>query len=104
MPALIKVDEIRTKLAKKIRYRNYSKLVQFFWEKAQCVCTLVKIATKRPFFLGTPQLDKAMDQSGAPLRLMLRPPLSTKVPFVRFDPAVSPLHGDKGQIKDSHIS
>ena len=51
MPALIKVDEIRTKLAKKkIRYRNYSKLVQFFWEKAQCVCTLVKTATKKALF------------------------------------------------------
>ena len=50
MPALIKVDEIRTKLTKKIRYRNYSKLVQFFWEKAQCVCTLVKTATIKALF------------------------------------------------------
>ena len=50
LPALIKVDEIRTKLEKKIRYRNYSKLVQFFWEKAQCVCTLVKTATKKALF------------------------------------------------------
>ena len=50
MSALIKVDEIMTKLAKKIRYRNYSKLVQFFWEKAQCVCTLVKSATKKALF------------------------------------------------------
>ena len=49
MPALIKVDEIRTKLAKN-RYRNYLKLVQFFWEKAQCVCTLVKTATKKALF------------------------------------------------------
>ena len=50
MPALIKVDEIRTKLTKKIRYKNYSKLVQIFWEKAQCVCTLVKTGTKKALF------------------------------------------------------
>ena len=50
MPALIKVDEISTKLTKKIAYKNYSKLVQFFWEKAKCVCTLVKTATKKALF------------------------------------------------------
>ena len=50
MPALIKVDEIRTKLTKKIRYTNYAKLVQFFWEKALCVSTLVKTATKKALF------------------------------------------------------
>ena len=44
-----------------------------FWEKAGCVCTVVKTATKRPFFLAKPQLDEAMDQSETPLRLMLRP-------------------------------
>ena len=31
------------------------------------------------------------------------PPLSTKVPIVRFDPAVLTIRGDKGQVKDSHI-
>ena len=30
-----------------------------FWEKAQCVCIVIKTATKRPFSLATPQLDEA---------------------------------------------
>ena len=37
-----------------------------FWEKAQCVCKIVKTAKKRPFSLPTPQLDEATDHSGAP--------------------------------------
>ena len=32
------------------------------------------------------------------------PPLTTKVPFVRFDPAVLTLPGHKAQTEDSHIS
>ena len=44
-----------------------------FWEKAQCVCKIVKTAKKMPFSLATPQLDEAIDQSGTPLGLMLRP-------------------------------
>ena len=32
------------------------------------------------------------------------PPLSTRVPFVWIDPADSTIRGDKGQIKDTHIS
>ena len=32
------------------------------------------------------------------------PPLSAKVPFVRFDPADWMLSADKAQTKDSHIS
>ena len=70
MPALIKVDEIRTKLTKKIRYKNYSKMVQF---SGKSHSVSVQQPPKRPFSLGRPQLDEAMDQSGIPLGLMLRP-------------------------------
>ena len=31
------------------------------------------------------------------------PPLTTKMPFIRFDPAVSTLPGHKAQTEDSHI-
>ena len=44
-----------------------------FWDKAQCVCKIVKTAKQRPLSLATPQLDEATDQSGTLLGLMLRP-------------------------------
>ena len=61
---------------KKEKDKNMQKLfktVAIFWEKAQCVCKIVKTAKERHFSLATPQLDEAMDQSGTLLGLMLRP-------------------------------
>ena len=52
-PAL-KEDEIRTKF--KINKKNYiQKLFKtdaIFWEEAQCVCIIVKTATKKAIFSG----------------------------------------------------
>ena len=82
-----------------------SKTKTIFWEKAQHVCTVfIKAINKKPFSLATPHLNEAMDQSETPLRLMLRPPLSTKVPFVIFNFVDWTLHGHKAQTKYSHMS
>ena len=50
-----------------------------FWEKAQCICAVIKISTERPISLATPQLNVATDQCETDT------PLSTKVPFVRME-------------------
>ena len=83
MPALLKVDEFRKKLTKKITgsaciiYSVYTKIIQnwcnFSGKRHSVSVHLSKQPPKRPFSLGTPQLDEAMDQSGTPLGLMLRP-------------------------------
>ena len=38
--------------------KNIFKTCAIFWEKAHCVYTVVKTATKRPPSLATPQLDE----------------------------------------------
>ena len=73
MPALIKVDEIRTKLAKKLDTEIIQNWCNFSGKRHSVSVHLSKQPPKRPFSLGTPQLDEAMDQSGTPLGLMLRP-------------------------------
>ena len=69
MLTLIKVDEIgqneQTFYMKKI-----FKTGTIFWEQAQCVCTVVKMAAKKAPFsnhMKLTQLDEALDQSETPL-------------------------------------
>ena len=66
---------------------------------AQHVCTIVKIAPKRPFSLGTAQLYEAMDQSGIPLGLMLRPTSICQGAFVKFDTVDSTIRGNNQRTK-----
>ena len=73
MPALIKVDEIRTKLAKKIDTEIIQNWCNFSGKRHSVSAHLSKQPPKRPYSLGTPRLDEAMDQSGTQLGLVLRP-------------------------------
>ena len=73
-----------------------------FYGKSHTVKQLYfKNDCKKPFCLPSILLPEAMDQSGTPLRLMLRTPLlSTKVPFVRFDPADWTVPGNKQRVSN----
>ena len=72
MPALIKVDEIRTKLTKKLDTEIIHNWCDFSGKRHSVSVHLSKQPPKRHFSLGSPQLDETMDQSGTPLGLMLR--------------------------------
>ena len=61
MPALIKVDEIRTKLTKKLHTKIIQNWCNFSGKRQNVsVYVLSKQRPKRPFSLGTPQLDEAL--------------------------------------------
>ena len=73
------------RLSKYIPYYNHSNnkrprralllpIVYFMGNRILLSCFIVRMALKSPFCLPSILLPEAMDQSGTPLRLMLRPP------------------------------
>ena len=49
-------------------------IIYFMGNRILLSCFIVRMAAKSPFCLPSILLPEAMDQSGTPLRLMLRPP------------------------------
>ena len=59
---------------KRPRRASLLPIIYFMGNRILLSCFIVRMAAKSPFCLPSILLPEAMDQSGTPLRLMLRPP------------------------------